>query len=136
VKSHIPLMASNTVTLTAVVSCVLILLLCSSAEAGLDLCMYRLPQKRHLAECTWYNSANSCCTVEDSEQVKSSWEDRTGKFKNATVSQFVTKFLTSTVYAPCISKLHLFVCFHCAPGKYMNTVLTSVLTVSKAKLTM
>ena len=100
-----------------------IMMLSSMSQAQIPgLCMYRVPEKRSLYDCQWYNSERSCCTVEDSQQIKNSWEGATGKYENATVTQFVTKVLTSTIFAQCVNQLHMFVCFHCTPNQlsYVN----------------
>lgn len=64
------------------------------------------PEARELADCTWY-SESSCCSVEDSEEIKADWEGGVGN-----TSAFLPKlynFVTG-----CIDKLHFFPCAQCS----------------------
>merc|ERR1712130_148955 len=124
-------MGTTTITKQMNIKYIAILLLVVMAVAvNCQFCMYRTPEVRKLADCTWYNSERSCCSVEDSEEIKNSWEGSTGKFENATVKEAITKVLTSTVYASCVNKLHLFLCFHCVPSQtsYIDPI-SSILTL-------
>jgi hypothetical protein len=97
---------------------VLSVLTFASQALDLGLCQFRMPDRRQLATCTWYNSPDySCCSVDDSQSLKESWESATGTFTNGTMNAYIRKVLTSTIYASCVDKVHKFVCWHCAPSQ-------------------